>query len=169
MQNKGTDMKQHTFSARRRQMLAAGSVGAGALAVPAVVAAMHEPPVQQAGGKLIVSGRVVSAQNGQALAGAHIEIWRADARGVRDASAPEVVIADGDGRYFAVLEGKASRLHLCVSLPGYTAMVTQLNPGTRQHSVSLTRDDAGVTRAAFEIKLALRDATARGVPDVVVL
>jgi hypothetical protein len=153
-------------------MLAAGGVGAGAMAVaaaPAVAAVMHEPLVQQSGGKLIVSGRVVSAHDGRALAGARIEIWPADARGVRDASTREVAVADGDGRYFARLEGKASRLNYRVSHPGYTASITRLNTGARQRSVTLMRDEHGATRAAFEMKLARRDATARAMPDIAAL
>jgi len=165
-------MKQHKFSARRRQMLAAGSVGAGVMVVPAapgVVAAAHQPLVQQAGGKRIVSGRVVSAQDGQALAGAHIEIWQADARGARVESTYELITADGDGRYFATLATEEPRLVYRVSHDGYSACIAQLNSSRPQRSVSLTRDDAGVTRAAFEMKLTPRGASARGVPDIAVL
>lgn len=163
-------MKQHTFSLRRRQVLAAGGAGAMAVsAAPALAAAMHEPLLQQIGGDLIVSGRVVSSRDGQALAGAHIEIWPADARGTRDASARELVIADGDGRYFARLEGKASRLNYRVSHDGYTTGLTQMNTGARQRSVTLVRDGGGATRAAFEIRLAPRTTVARGVPDIAAL
>jgi hypothetical protein len=151
-------MKQH-FSLRRRQVMVTGTVGAGAIAAPAIVMAAHEPVLQQDGGSMVVSGRIVSAADGAALAGAQIEIWQADARGVRAENTREVVTADGDGRYFAVLEGQVQRLHYRVSHRGYTAKVTQLT-GAHQRSVTLTRDDTGATRAAFEMSLAPRNALA---------
>jgi hypothetical protein len=83
-----------------------------------------------------------------------------------------VITADGDGRYFAALKAGAPRLVYRVSHKGYTTRIAQLNSSAQQRTVSLTRDDAGVTRAAFEMKLVPRNATlqgAPGAPDVVAL
>ncbi|HTE14301.1 MAG TPA: carboxypeptidase regulatory-like domain-containing protein [Burkholderiales bacterium] len=143
-------------------------MSASLLAVPAVMAA-YSPSVQFTGGKIVVSGRVVDAHDGRPLAGAQVEIWQADARGVRTEHTHEVVTADGDGRYFAALKGNAQRLHYRVSHRGYTAKVTQLHTDARQRSVTLTRDDAGATRAAFEMTLTPRKALASAAPDYVAL
>jgi hypothetical protein len=57
-----------------------------------------------------------------------------------------------------------------VSHQGYTAKVTQLYAtGERQRSVTLTRDDAGETRAAFEMALVPRHALTSAQPDYVAL
>ena len=166
-------MTQKHFSLRRRQVMASGVIGAGALAAsaaPAMVMAAHEPVLQHDGARMVVSGRVVSDAEGHALAGAQIEIWQADARGVRAEHTREVFTADGDGRYFAALNGKADRLHYRVSHHGHTARVTQLRAtGTRQRSVTMTHDHQGATRAAFEITLAPRRAMAAALPDTVAL
>jgi hypothetical protein len=129
----------------------------------------HEPLVNQVGGKIVVSGRILGASDGQALASAQIEIWQADARGVRAEDSREVVTADGDGRYFATLNGSAQRLHYRVSHQGWITKVTQLHATTPQRSVTRTRDDAGSTRAAFELTLAPRHALASSAPDFVAL
>lgn len=158
-------MKRNSFSARRRQVMALGT--AGALALPATAFAASEPSVQISGGRIVVSGRVVGAADGRALAGAQIEIWQADARGARIDGTHEVMTADGDGRYFAALKAGAPRLLYRVSHKGYTPKIAQLNSIAQQRTVSLTRDDTGVTRAAFEMKLA--PGNARGAPDLVAL
>ena len=160
-------MKQH-FSLRRRQVMVTGTVGAGAMAAQAIVIAALEPVLQLDGGSMVVSGRIVSAADGEALAGAQIEIWQADARGVRAEHTREVVTADGDGRYFAVLDGQVQRLHYRVSHRGYTAKVTQLT-GARQRSVTLTRDHQGATRAAFAMTLAPLVGLASLTPDYAAL
>jgi hypothetical protein len=130
-------MKYHHHSETRRQLLL---MGAAAAAAPAAVFAAGEPAVQVSGGKTVVSGRVVCAQDGRALAGAVIEIWPADARGVRDDAALETAVADGDGRYFAVLKGGAQRLHYRVSHKDYTTRATQLHVASaRQREATLTR------------------------------
>ena len=164
-------MKHNEFSIRRRQVLAIGTIGAaGALATPVMALAASEPVVQFSGGKIVVSGRVVAAADGRALAGAQIETWLADARGVRVEATHDVVTADGDGRYFVVLNGNAQRLHYRVSHKGYSAKVVQLQAGSPSHrAVTLTRDDTGITRAAFEMKLAPRSAVASGSPDLISL
>lgn len=159
-------MKHEKFSEQRRQVIA---MGAGAMAMPAAAMAASAPVVQFNGGKIVVSGRVVGAVDGRALAGAQIEIWQADARGVRVESTHEVFTADGDGRYFAAIQANLPRLQYRVSHKGYTTKVAQLNGGAQQRTVSLMRDDAGVARATFEMKLAPRSAMASGVPDVVAL
>jgi Dioxygenase len=157
-------MKHRQFSARRRQVMA---MGAGVLAVPAVTMAAYKPVAEKSGDKIVVSGRIVGADDGHGLSGAQIEIWQADAYGVRAEQSREVVTADGDGRYFAALNGDAQRLHYRVSHQDYTARVTQLHTGARQHSVTLTRDGAGTARAAFEMTLSPRHALAA--PDYVTL
>ena len=167
-------MKQQKFSLRRRQVMAlgaTGAIGAGAFTVSAAAMTAHEPHSNHAVGKIVVSGRILGASDGQALAGAQIEIWQADARGVRAEHARTVVTADGDGRYFAALVGAgAQRLHYRVSHQGYTARVTQMHAtGTPQRSVTLTHDDDGATRAAFEMTLAPRHAALSSAPDFVAL
>ncbi len=162
-------MKHNKFSQRRRQVMA---MGAGALTAPAVVMAAPEleGKLSPAADRIIVSGRILGASAGQPLAGAQVEIWQADARGVRAEHTREVVTADGDGRYFAALNGNALRLHYRVSHQGYTARVTQLHTtGTPQRSVTLSRDDAGATRAAFELTLAPGNKLASAAPDYIAL
>jgi len=147
-------------------------MGAGALAAPAVVMAAHDPVADQAGGRIVVSGRIIGAPDGQPLAGAQVEIWQADARGARAESTREVVITDGDGRYCAAISGRQTqRLYYRVSHHDYTAQVTQMHAASamRQRSVSLMRDDTGATRAAFEMTLAPRSAVASMTPDFVAL
>ena len=90
-------MQHNPFSARRRQVLVGAMIGVGALAAPVMVMATSEPAVHFTGEKVVVSGRVVNAE-GRALLGAQIEIWQADARGVRDERTLEVVTVDADGR-----------------------------------------------------------------------
>ena len=163
-------MTREKFSLRRRQIMVSGTMSVGVMAVPTVVMGAHEPVMRLDGDKMVVSGRVVSDADGQALAGAQIEIWQEDARGVRDERTREAVTADGDGRYFATLNGKATRVYYRVSHQGYIARVTQLHAaGARQHSVTLTRDTDGTTRAAFEMSLAPRNALASITADTVVL
>lgn len=166
-------MKQQQFSARRRQVMAGATIGAGALAAPAVMATpLHESAGRFADGKIVVSGRVLGAHDRQALAGAQIEIWQANARGVRAEQTREVVTADGDGRYFATLTvngDTTQRLHYRISRQGYTAKVTQMNAGAKQRSVTLTRDEAGFTRATFELTLAPKSTLAAAAPDYAAL
>jgi protocatechuate 3,4-dioxygenase beta subunit len=173
-QRKELNVKHKKFSLRRRQMMAIGTIGAGTLAVPAVVMAAQElegaAMKNHAGAKIVVSGRIVGALDGEPLAGAQIEIWSADARGVRAESSRETVIADGDGRYFAAISSKAPRLHYRVSHRGYTASVTQMHAmGPRQRSVTVALDHEGTTRAAFEMTLMPRNAIASVTPDYVAL
>ena len=163
-------MNDSQFSLRRRQLLAMSAAGAGVLAAPGMAMAAASPTVEFSGGRIVVSGRVVGAADGRALAGAQIEIWRIDAGGVRTEATHEVVTADGDGRYFAVLNGSAQRLHYRVSHKGYTTKVAQLQAGSpAQRAVTLTRDDSGITRAAFEMKLAPRSAVAADSPGFIAL
>ena len=163
-------MKHNQFSMQRRQIMA---IGAGSLTVPAIVMAAQElkgPLLRQSADSIVVSGRILGASGGRPLAGAQVEIWQADARGVRAEHTREVVTADGDGRYFAALNGPAQRLHYRVSHQGYTARVTQMHTaGAQQRSVTLMCDDAGATRATFELTLAPRNALASAMPDYVAL
>ncbi len=168
-------MKHQNFSVRRRQVMALGVTGAGVLAAPAMAMTAHEPLVNQVGGKIVVSGRILGASDGLALAGAQIEIWQADARGVRAEDSRVMVTADGDGRYFAALAdagAAAQRLHYRVSHQDCITKVTQLHATTPQRSVTLTRDDEGATRttrAAFELTLAPRHALAPSAPEYAAL
>ena len=162
-------MTQQNFSARRRQVMAIGTIGASTLAAPAVVMAAQEPAMHFSDGNMVVSGRILEASAGQALAGAQIEIWQADAHGVRAEHTREVAVADGDGRYFVALKGDAQRLHYRVSHQGYTAKVTQLHASAQQSSVTLTRDDLGTARAAFALTLAPRTLLSAATPDYAVL
>lgn len=151
-------MKRDEFSARRRQVLAMGMIGAGAVAVAPVLAGDPEPVMQLNGSIMVLSGRIVAETDGRALFGAKIEIWQADARGIRVEATREVAITDGDGRYFAVLKTTTSRLHYRVSHRDYTTKVTQLNlTDVRQRTVTLTRDRSGATRVAFEVALVPRN------------
>ena len=169
-------MKRQSFSLRRRQLMAISTLGAGAVAAPAVVMAAHQPAMQREqrdGDRMVVSGRIVDETDGRALAGAQIEIWQADARGVRAEHTHAVITADGDGRYFAAVNGRVQRLHYRASHQGHTTKVTQLHAiGTTQRSVTLTHDDAGTTRttrAAFEMSLAPRHTLASGMPEYIAL
>ena len=164
-------MAQQKFSLRRRQVMA---LGAGSLAAPAgaiTAQSLTELAFNFAGEKIVVSGRILGAPDGQPLAGAQIEIWQTDVRGVRAAHTREVAIADGDGRYFAAMQAAgAHSLHYRVSHQGYTARVTQMHAtSARQQSVTMTRDDEGATRAAFEMTLAPRKRLASATPDYVAL
>lgn len=160
-------MKHEQFSQRRRQVL---TLGAGAALTPAITLAGGDTAAAFNGGKVVVSGRVLGAQDGKPLAGAQIEIWQVDARGIRAEATHEVITADGDGRYFAAFKGHPQRLQYRVSHKGYTTRLAQLNAsGNTQRSVTLTRDDNGITRAAFEMKLAPQSAVASGRPDVLAL
>lgn len=149
-------MKRETFSGKRRQVLLMGAMGTAAAAAPALVMA-NESTEPAGSGKTVVSGRVVCEKDGRALAGAHIEIWQADARGVRS-EASQTATTDGDGRYFVVLKGGAQRLQYQVSHKDYTTRVTQLHVASaRQREATLTRDHAGNMRVAFEMTLVPRN------------
>ena len=113
----------------------------------------------------------LGAPDGRSLAGAQIEIWQANAHGVRVESTREAAITDGDGRYFAAMSASGTqRLHYRVSHQGYAARVTQMHAtGVRQRSVTLMRDDAGATRTAFELTLSPRNALASSMPDYTAL
>lgn len=156
-------MKREQFSGRRRQVLTLGAASIGALALPRVVMAGTEPVVQDRGGKIVVSGRVLGATGGRPVAGAQVEIWQLDARGTRLEGAPEIVTADGDGRYFAVLKGSAPRLQYRVSHKDHTTKVATLHVASaRQREATLTRDHEGTMRVAFEMTLTPRNLQSAG-------
>jgi len=159
-------MKRNKFSLRRRQVMA---IGAGAAAVPGMAVAAHDTSAGIAVHNIVVSGRVLGAPNRRPLAGAQVEVWQANARGVRNESTRQVAMTDGDGRYFVTVAA-ANRLHYRVSHQDYVTQVTQLHSaGVQQHSVTLTRDEAGAIRAAFEVTLAPRSGLASARPDYVAL
>ncbi len=154
-------MTQEVFSARRRQLLALGASAAGVLAaptVPTMAMAAGDPVAQERGGKVVVSGRIIGATGARPLAGAQVEIWQADARGTRIDATREVATTDGDGRYFAVLNSAASRLHYRVSHKDHTTRMAQVHvTSARQREATLTRDHEGTVRVAFEMKLTPRN------------
>lgn len=154
-------MADENFSVRRRQLL---GLGAAVIAAPAVAIAGGEPVVQERGGRIVVSGRVIGATRHRPLAGAQIEIWLLDSRGTRIDATPEVVTADGDGRYFAVLKGGAPRLQYRVSHKDHTTKVAQLHVASaRRREFALTRDAEGTMRVAFEMTLTPRNLQSAGV------
>ena len=99
-----------------------------------------------------------SARNGRPLAGAAVEVWRANARG--DAA---TATTDGDGRFFAKVasdrRGRPHRIHYRVSDGGRTLATQELyfargRAVAERRSGHLQRDEAGTWRAAFGISLA---------------
>lgn len=135
-------MKQ-SFSQRRRQVLMATAAGAGAMAAPAIGMPVIETTVQ---GDAVVSGRVVSAADGQPLSGAYIEIWNDTVR--------VTAAADGDGRYFATVGTHEGKLNYRVTHQGHATQITQLRlAGVPQRRVARVRDDTGASRASFEVAL----------------
>jgi hypothetical protein len=132
-----------TFSQRRRQVLMASAAGAGAVAAPVMAMPVIEATAQ---GDAVVSGRVVSAADGKPLAGAQIEIWNDAVRAH--------ATADGDGRYFVAVGRHEGKLNYRVTHQSHTTQITQLRlAGTPQRSVARVRDDAGATRASFEVAM----------------
>jgi hypothetical protein len=136
--------------------------GLAGTAAPAIAAQFRQAAVGELGavegeGGLVVSGRIL-ARNGKPLAGASVEVWRANARG--DAAS---ATTDGDGRFFATIassrNGRPQDLRYRVSRAG-RALTTQRLHFARGRSVSedslahLQRDEAGTWRAAFGISLA---------------
>jgi protocatechuate 3,4-dioxygenase beta subunit len=129
------------------------------------------------GGKarLIVSGRILGAPDCKPLAGALVEVWHADAngdyseftRGKKDDPACLLrasLKTDAEGRYSfstvvpAEYPGRPRHVHYRVSHAGHATLVTQLyferERGVAQELVTaLSRDDKGVSRAAFDITL----------------
>jgi hypothetical protein len=109
---------------RRRQLMIAGLAGTAAPAVAAQFrhAAVGELGAVEGEGGLVVSGRIL-ARNGKPLAGASVEVWRANARG--DAAS---ATTDGDGRFFATIassrNGRPQDLRYRVSRAG-RALTTQ--------------------------------------------
>jgi protocatechuate 3,4-dioxygenase beta subunit len=154
-------VKSRTISVRRRQLMIAGFAGTAA---PALAGQLHEQlaavgqvgAVERAGG-VVVSGRIL-AGSGRPLAGATVEIWRANARG--DAA---TATTDGDGRFFAKVAsdrpGRPRHIHYHVSDGGRTLATQELyfargREVAERRSGHLERDEAGTWRAAFGISLA---------------
>lgn len=134
------------------------------------------------GGKarLLVSGRVLAAPDCKPLPGALVEVWHADAngdysgftRGKTDDPACLLrasIKADAEGRYAfstvvpAEYPGRPRHIHYRVSHPGHTTLVTQLYFARERGVaddlvVTLSRDDKGISRAAFDITIARASA-----------
>ena len=155
-------MKKQIISKRRRQVLMMGAGSLGIVAAPAMAMPTIEGTWARSGADAVVSGRVVSAVNGEPLAGAHIEIWNDAVR--------VTATTDGDGRYFATVSTADSKLNYRVTHLGHTAHITQLRLfGREQRSVSRVRDDSGATRAAFELALSRPAGVASIAPKAVAL
>ena len=155
-------MIKQIISKRRRQVLMMGAGSLGIVAAPAMAMPTIEGTWARSGADAVVSGRVVSAVNGEPLAGAHIEIWNDAVR--------VTATTDGDGRYFATVSTSDSKLNYRVTHLGHTAQITQLRLfGREQRSVSRVRDDSGATRAAFELALSRPAGMASIAPKAVAL
>src|SRR5262245_50979605 len=123
---------------------------AGQLREP--LAAVDEASAAERTGGLVVSGRILAA-SGRPLAGAAVEIWRANAR--EDTAS---ATTDGDGRFFAKLvsdrPGRPHRIHYRVSDGGRTLATQELyfargREVAERRSGHLQRDESGGWRAAF--------------------
>ena len=155
-------MKKQIISKRRRQVLMMGAGSLGIVAAPAMAIPTIEGTWARSGADAVVSGRVVSAVNGEPLAGAHIEIWNDAVR--------VTATTDGDGRYFATVSTADSKLNYRVTHLGHTAQITQLRlGGAQQRRVTRVRDASGTTRAAFELALSRPVGIAAFSPEAVTL
>ena len=146
-------------SLRRRQVVMAGLAGAAAPAFAGQFhqrdAAVGELAAAEGTAGLVVSGRVL-ARNGRPLAGAAVEVWRANAPG-----AAARTTTDGDGRFFAKVAagGRPHRIHYRVSDGAQTLARQELHfaPGramAERRVGHLQRDESGTWRAAFAISFA---------------
>ena len=152
-------MTSKKVSVRRRKLMIAGLAGT---AMPALAgqfrgsAAVGEVGAVESDHGLVISGRVI-ARNGRPLAGAAVEVWRANARrgGAR-------AITDGDGRFFAKVAadrpGRPYRINYRVSAGGRTLAADELyfargRAVAERRSGYLQRDEAGTWRATFGISL----------------
>lgn len=152
-------MKHQNISRRRRQVL---MMGAGTVAAPVIAMPVLEGSWMSTGAEAVVSGRVVSAVDGEPLAGARIDIWNHTVR--------VTATADGDGRYFATVGSIDAKLNYLVTHKGHTAQITQLRlTGIRQRRVARLRDESGITRAACELALSCPLGMVALSPEVVVL
>jgi hypothetical protein len=137
-------------------------MGAGTVATPVIAMPVLGGSWTSTGAEAVVSGRVVSAVDGEPLVGARIEIWNHTVR--------ITATADGDGRYFATVGSSDAKLNYLVTHKGHTAQITQLRlTGTRQRRVARVRDESGITRAACELALSCSLGMVALSPDVVVL
>ena len=154
-------MTSKKIALRRRQLMIAGLAGTATPALAAQFrgngAAVGELGAVEAGHGLVISGRVL-ARNGKPLAGAAVEVWRANAR-----SGSARAITDGDGRFFAKVAedrgGRPQRIHYRVSGGGRTLASEELyfargRAVAERRAGHLQCDEAGTWRAAFGISLA---------------
>ncbi len=154
-------MKLQTISKRRRQVL---MMGAGTVAAPAMAMPVIQGTWTQTGVEAVVSGQVLSAVDGESLAGAQIEIWNDAVR--------VTATTDGDGRYFVTVSAAVgtSKLNYRVTHLGHTAQITQLRlGGAQQRRVTRVCDESGTTRAAFELALSLPAGISAFSPEAVIL
>jgi protocatechuate 3,4-dioxygenase beta subunit len=162
-QSEEKNMRPNTISLRRRHLMIAGLAG---VAAPASLYAGQwsgKPGAALDGGlaasasagveRMIISGRILGMDR-KPLAGAAVEMWRADAVRARTS-----VTTDADGRFFTTIapapySGRLSHINYRVSHKGHETPATPLY-FARERGVSddrvahLQRDDAGVLRATF--------------------
>lgn len=100
-----------------------------------------DAPRREATGRgLVVSGLVRSAAGCAALPAAQIEWWSANGRGEYDDAHRATQASDAEGRYRYETDfpgrypGRAPHLHVRVTAPGHTVLVTQVypKPGDRE-------------------------------------
>ena len=127
-----------TISLRRRHLMIAGLAGAAA----PLLAFAGRAGACGAGGKLIVSGRILRPDR-KPLAGATVEVWHAGAEGggIR-------VATDADGRFMFVTAVLPRQVCYRVSHEGHETPVRQLSLAQPQ------RDEKGAWRATFGLTLA---------------
>ncbi len=146
-------------SLRRRQVVMAGLAGAAAPAFAGQFHRQHAAVGELAAAEgtegLVVSGRVL-ARNGRPLAGAAVEVWRANARG---AAARQPRTGTGAFLRRSRADGRPHRIHYRVSDGGRTLARQELyfargRTVAERRSGYLQRDESGTWRAAFGISLA---------------
>jgi len=153
-------MNSKKISLRRRQLVIAGLAGSAAPALASQFrgsgAAADELSAVAADHDLVISGRVL-ARDGRALAGAAVDVWRANAP-----SGAARAITDGDGRFFAKVAGaraaRPQRIRYRVSAGGRTLASEELyfargRAVAERRSGHLQRDETGTWRATFGISL----------------
>ena len=100
------------------------------------------PERSKTGDGLTVEGLVRSTRDCKAMSGVKLEWWSANARGDYDDAHRATQITDGDGRFRYVTDmpgkypGRPVHLHVKVTAPGHTVLVTQVYPKPSQTTVA---------------------------------
>ena len=101
----------------------------------------NAPERSRTGKGLVVSGTVRSASGCDALPGARIEWWSANARGEYDDGHRATQVADREGRLRYETDvpgrypGRPPHLHVRVTAPGHRPLVTQIYPKPGQELI----------------------------------